>query len=333
MPMMNRLSSLSINRSSSLYHKRILGGVMMAILSVFMEVTSHGYFEPSEDTGKIQQMNDISMDQYPEFEKNWKLVTVRYREDSGELRFVYANDLAYQSMQELNPKYPEGSVFAKIGLLSEDDPSFPSSKVPSGTKRYQFMVKDSKKYPSTDGWGYALFDGEGRLFNEDLATKTQGCVACHRIVPERDFVFSRRMVLGQTNYDQRMDPNLKVHSSSDKKSKEISPPISPISFKQVARTTLPQSVVSLLQKYDVAYAISGGLQNSIFSGTLDEIVPLLAKKASQLQAPTLLLANKKNFSLVLPTNKGKSCKNPRQTSLLIHITYNSKPVRHTEICL
>lgn len=124
MPMMNRLSSLSINRSSSFYHKRILVGVMMAILSVFMVVNSHGYFEPSEDTGKIQQMNDISMDQYPEFEKNWKLVTVRYREDSGELRFVYANDLAYQSMQELNPKYPEGSVFAKIGLLSEDDPQF-----------------------------------------------------------------------------------------------------------------------------------------------------------------------------------------------------------------
>jgi hypothetical protein len=140
-------------------------------------------------------MNGIKMSQFPGFAEKWHLVTVRYRKDSNEMRFTYANDLAWKSLQSLKPNYPDGAVFAKIGMMSEADPSFPSSVVPSGAKRFQFMVRDKAKYSDTDGWGYALFDDRGRLFNDDVKIRTQACVACHRIVPERDFVFSRKAQL------------------------------------------------------------------------------------------------------------------------------------------
>ena len=49
------------------------------------------------------------------------------------------------------------------------------------------MVKDSSKYASTGGWGYAQFD-DGKPASEAVHN---ACFACHAIVKERDFVFNR----------------------------------------------------------------------------------------------------------------------------------------------
>jgi hypothetical protein len=48
------------------------------------------------------------------------------------------------------------------------------------------MVKDSKKYASTGGWGYAQFD-DGKPA-DDATLKT--CFPCHEAVKNRDYVFS-----------------------------------------------------------------------------------------------------------------------------------------------
>ena len=51
----------------------------------------------------------------------------------------------------------------------------------------QFMVKDSKKYAETGGWGFADFKN-GKPGNEDLH-KT--CFPCHQPAKDRDYVFTR----------------------------------------------------------------------------------------------------------------------------------------------
>ena len=43
------------------------------------------------------KMNEISADQYEDFKTSFNFVTVRYRKDSAEMRFVYANDLAFKT--------------------------------------------------------------------------------------------------------------------------------------------------------------------------------------------------------------------------------------------
>jgi hypothetical protein len=50
------------------------------------------------------------------------------------------------------------------------------------------MVKDSKKYPATGGWGYAQFDKDGKSADE-APLKT--CFPCHQAIKDRDFVFTR----------------------------------------------------------------------------------------------------------------------------------------------
>jgi len=51
----------------------------------------------------------------------------------------------------------------------------------------QFMVKDSGKYASTGGWGFAQFN-DGKPADEAVH-KT--CFACHGPARDRDFVFTR----------------------------------------------------------------------------------------------------------------------------------------------
>jgi Cytochrome P460 len=51
----------------------------------------------------------------------------------------------------------------------------------------QFMVKDSKKYAATGGWGFADFkDGKPQ---DESVHKT--CFPCHELAKARDFVFTR----------------------------------------------------------------------------------------------------------------------------------------------
>ena len=49
------------------------------------------------------------------------------------------------------------------------------------------MVKDSSKYASTDGWGFAEFN-DGQPAAE---TVLKGCFSCHAPASSRDFVFTR----------------------------------------------------------------------------------------------------------------------------------------------
>jgi hypothetical protein len=49
------------------------------------------------------------------------------------------------------------------------------------------MVKDSKKYPGTHGWGFAQFDKDGKPADE---ARTKTCMPCHEPASANDFVFT-----------------------------------------------------------------------------------------------------------------------------------------------
>ena len=61
------------------------------------------------------------------------------------------------------------------------------SVVGSATGKLQFMVKDSKKYAATGGWGFADFK-DGKPGDKALHDT---CFPCHVPVKDRDYVFAR----------------------------------------------------------------------------------------------------------------------------------------------
>lgn len=225
---------------------------------------------------------------YKDFERDWKLVTVRFRKDTNEMRFVYANPAAWRHLRARSEgtttaPYPDGAVFAKTGIATGEDTAFPSSVVPKGARRFQLMVRNSKKYADTNGWGYALFNEEWKQSPGDTKQVVQACAACHNIVPDRAYVFSELMAgLGSKA--------LKLRPSES----------AAWAFVTTKIAELPKHIqVQIPVGVEEVRVLSGPLQQHVFPGTLDEIRPLLTKEARESKRPAILIGAEKNrFSLV-----------------------------------
>ncbi len=276
---------------------------------------ARSYFEP-DGSGKPGVMNDIPFEKYKDFPTQWRLVTVRYREDSLEQRFTYANDLAWEAMKNLKPEYPDGAAFGKVGFIVEADPAFASSKVPSGARRFQLMIKDKKKYKDTDGWGYALFDTDGHLFNEDPKSKTLACAACHRAVPGRDYVFSRPISLLAGQKSMFTDTGVaQVVKFESRKTHSL----------------FASSGEEAVKGTKLISSLEGPLQKNAFSGTLDEVIPLLMAETARASMPSTLFVNSKNYSLVIPSGDKAGCLEGKTLTRIV-VVFNSKKVRDAKIC-
>ncbi|GJG95852.1 cytochrome P460 family protein [Cupriavidus pauculus] len=125
--------------------------------------------------------------------RDWKLVTVAREEGKNDdIRAILGNDVAIRAMQLGKYPLPDGTVLARLAWsyspLEESAAAFgkAQSHVAGHEKNgVQFMVKDSVKYASTGGWGYAEFD------SGKPAGNPQACFACHTVVKNRDYVFNR----------------------------------------------------------------------------------------------------------------------------------------------
>ena len=139
----------------------------------------------------------IAAGKLPPGYRDWRLISVAREEGSlDDIRAVLGNDPAIKAYREAKPPYPypDGTIIARLAwsydLLPESEKAFgrPQSFVAGPPKNgVQFMVKDSKKYASTGGWGYAQFN-DGKPASE---TVHNTCFSCHVTVEARDFVFNR----------------------------------------------------------------------------------------------------------------------------------------------
>lgn len=127
--------------------------------------------------------------------RDWRLISVAHEEGKlNDFRAILGNDVAIKAFREGNSSFPDGTIIARLAWsydpLEESEKAFghPQSFVAGPPKNgVQFMVKDSKKYASTSGWGFAQFN-DGKPADE-AAHKT--CFPCHGVAKARDFVFNR----------------------------------------------------------------------------------------------------------------------------------------------
>ena len=129
--------------------------------------------------------------------RDWKLISVAHEEGSlNDIRAILGNDVAIKAYREGKLPLPDGTVIARIAW--KDVPSEENDKVfgraqsfvagPAADWYLQFMVKDSKKFAATAGWGFAQFDRDGKPADE---AKLKTCFPCHRPYRAGDFVFTR----------------------------------------------------------------------------------------------------------------------------------------------
>ena len=127
--------------------------------------------------------------------RDWRLISVAHEEgDLNDLRAILGNDAAINAYREGKLPFPDGAIIARLAWNYE--PSEENNKVFGRSQSFvagppkngvQFMVKDSKKYAATGGWGFAQFN-DGKPADEAVH---KACFACHEPAKARDFVFTR----------------------------------------------------------------------------------------------------------------------------------------------
>ena len=125
--------------------------------------------------------------------RDWRLISVAHEEGSlNDLRAILGNDIAIKAFREGKLPFPDGAIIVRLAwsyVPSEENNKVfgrAQSFVAGSPTNVQLMVKDSGKYVSTGGWGFAQFK-DGKPADEALH-KT--CAPCHEPIKAQDFVFT-----------------------------------------------------------------------------------------------------------------------------------------------
>ena len=142
-----------------------------------------------------EKKSPVFVTKIPPKYRDWRLISVAREEGKlDDIRAVLGNDKAINSYRGGKLPFPNGTIIARLAWSydssDENNKVFgqPQSFVAGHPKNgVQFMVKDSRKYAATGGWGFAQFNDDKAV--DEAVLKT--CFPCHQAVAGRDFVFTR----------------------------------------------------------------------------------------------------------------------------------------------
>jgi len=89
-------------------------------------------------------------------------------------------------------KIPDGARMVKIHWNGKKHPDFPAATIPDTLHDLDTMVKDSKRFAATGGWGYGQFNYDAASDSFKPLGTGPGCgFACHTKAASVDYVFTR----------------------------------------------------------------------------------------------------------------------------------------------
>jgi hypothetical protein len=126
---------------------------------------------------------------YPPGYRQWELIApAEEAAPLNELRAILGNRSAVEAYRSGTLPFPDGTVLVKLAWKHIQSPDFEPASIPGAATTVQVMVKDSRRYAATDGWGFGRFVN-GRPTDE---AQHNTCFACHEAgVKGHDFVFTR----------------------------------------------------------------------------------------------------------------------------------------------
>jgi hypothetical protein len=169
---------------------RRIGFLLIAVAALASAIA---YVVPAHGQAD-QNSAPVFVSKIPSGYRDWKLVSVAH--EAGNLNSIGAvlgNDIAIKAYRDQKLPFPDGSMIAALHYThspnDENDKIFgqKQSFTPGAPTNIQFMIKDSKKYAATGGWGFGHFGADGKP-GADTLLKT--CAPCHAMAA-RDGVFTR----------------------------------------------------------------------------------------------------------------------------------------------
>jgi hypothetical protein len=155
----------------------------------------------AQDRYTVQVPGGLAFSEFRGYE-NWPVITTS--ENDGKINVILGNPAMIEAFRAGVPgngkPFPDGTKLALIHWIPKKQEAYPGQPTVAATQEVaDFMVKDSKRFADTGGWGWAEFeyDAASDTFRPGTLADTppQGhdakCgFACHTIVKNRDYVFT-----------------------------------------------------------------------------------------------------------------------------------------------
>jgi Cytochrome P460 len=193
--------------------KKSLCGMAVVVALVIAVVGGWpGAAQEKQDKYALQIPGGLSFSEVRGYEQ-WQVVGPSITEAAGVIRAIVANPVMIKAYQEGVPgngkPFPDGSKIVKMEWKPKKitDPPFSEKTpdiVPGDLAQVEFIIKDSKRFPDTHGWGYGMFDWDNAAGKFVPATAASHppvnndakCgAACHELAASKGYIF--------TNYPKR----------------------------------------------------------------------------------------------------------------------------------
>ncbi|MGA2998965.1 cytochrome P460 family protein [Bradyrhizobium sp.] len=164
--------------------------IALLVIAPFLIAIATATGSAAQPTGSaVDNVSPIFGVTIPQGYRQWEMIApAEEAAPLNELRVVLGNETAITAYRNGALPFPDGAVLVKLAWKRVQSSEFEPASVPGSATTVQVMVKDSRKYPSTGGWGF------GRFVNGKPADEAQHetCFACHEAgVKNHDFVFTR----------------------------------------------------------------------------------------------------------------------------------------------
>jgi hypothetical protein len=164
----------------------VIGVAALAVLSGRAVVSA-------QDRYTVQVPNGLAFSEFRGYE-DWQVVAVS--QSGGLIEVIVGNPAmigAYKAGIPGNGRpFPDGARMAKIHWNAKKSAEAPEpTTVPDTLHDIDFMVKDSRRFANSGGWGYAQFNYQAA--SDTFAPEGTGSdcgYTCHTIVKTKDYVFT-----------------------------------------------------------------------------------------------------------------------------------------------
>ena len=130
--------------------------------------------------------------EYPRGLTNWRVIGTSMRSDNNTQRVILGNSIAIKAARANTDKqeWPKGAILARLVWKNDTLATWKAATVPGDFVHAEIMVRDSKKYATTGGWGFARWTGLDLKPHSQDSNAAEACFACHQAAKGTDYVFT-----------------------------------------------------------------------------------------------------------------------------------------------
>ena len=166
-----------------------------------LAVLATGAAISAQDKYTVKVPSGLAFSEFKGYE-GWQTISVSY--NGGLLAVILGNPAMIDAFKTGVPgngkPFPDGAKMAKIHWNPKKNEAAPGQPlVPNTLHDIDFMVKDSKRFADSNGWGYAEFEYDtasdafrpGTLTDQPPQGNDAKCgAACHTAAAKQDYVFT-----------------------------------------------------------------------------------------------------------------------------------------------